>query len=90
MDHVVRTLLARLVTLGIRLKRLLLDRGFDSARGIRDLSTAELPCIMPAVKRGKKPTTPGGPTGTYALAAEQAEPMDLLYLEEPSRGPRRL
>jgi hypothetical protein len=69
MDHVVRTLLARLGTLGICLKRLLLDRGFYSVRVMRELITGELPFIMPAVKRGKKPTTPGGPTGTYALAA---------------------
>ena len=71
MDHVLRTLLARLVTLGIRIKLVLLDRGFYSVRVMHDLITAELPFIMPAVKRGKKPTTPGGPTGTYALAAEK-------------------
>ena len=64
MDHVVRTLLTRLVTLGIWIKLVLLDRGFYSVRVIRDLITAELPFIMPAVKRGKKPTTAGGPTGT--------------------------
>ena len=64
MDHVVRTLLARVVTLGIRLKLLLLDRGFYSVRVIHDLITCEVPFIRPAVKRGKKPTTPGGPTGT--------------------------
>ena len=39
MDHVVRTLLARLVTLGIRIKLLLLDRGFYSVRVIQDLIT---------------------------------------------------
>jgi hypothetical protein len=71
MAHVVRTLLERLGTLGIRIKLLLLDRGFYSVRVICDLITAELPFIMPAVKRGKKPTTAGGPTGTYALAAEK-------------------
>jgi hypothetical protein len=64
MDHGLRTLLARLVTLGIRVKRLLLDRGFYSVRVIQNLITGELPFIMPAVKRGKKLTTPGGPTGT--------------------------
>ena len=53
MAHVLRTLLARVVTLGIRIKLLLLDRGFDSVRVIQDLSTGELPFIMPAVKRGK-------------------------------------
>ena len=71
MAQVVRTLLARVVTLGIRMKLLLLDRGFYSVRVIQDLITCGLPFIMPAVKRGKKPTTPGGPTGTYALAAEK-------------------
>lgn len=71
MDHVVRTLLERLVLLGIRIRLLMLDRGFYSVRVIRDLMTAELPFIMPAVKRGKKATTPGGPTGTYKLAAEK-------------------
>ena len=71
MDHVVRPLLARLVTLGIRLTRLRLDRGCDSVRVRRALSPGELPCIRPAVQRGKKPTTPGGPTGTSALAAAQ-------------------
>jgi len=64
MDHVLRTLLARLVTLGIRVKLLLLDRGFYSVRVIQDLLTRELPFMMPAVKRGKKPTAPEGPTGT--------------------------
>jgi hypothetical protein len=69
MDHGLRTLLARLVTLGMRIKLLLLDRGFDSVRVLQDLSTAALPLIMPAVKRGQKPTTAGGPPGTSALAA---------------------
>jgi putative transposase len=89
MDHVVQTLLAHLGTLGIRLKRLLLDRGFYSVRVIRALITGELPCIMPAVKRGEKPTTPGRPTGTSAGSC-QAGPLDVLYLAERSRGPSRL
>lgn len=71
MDYVLRTLLARLVTLGLRITLLLLDRGFYSVRVIQALITCEQPFIMPAVKRGKKPTTPGGPTGTYALASEK-------------------
>jgi hypothetical protein len=63
MDHVLRTLLTRLVTLGIRMKLLLLDRGFYSVRVIQDLITCKLPFIMPAVKRGKKPPTPGALPG---------------------------
>jgi hypothetical protein len=71
MDRVVCTLLERLVTLGIRLILLLLDQGFPTVRVRRTLLTARLPCLMPAVTRRKTPTTPGGPTGTYAQAAEE-------------------
>jgi putative transposase len=86
MDHVVRTLLTRLGTLGIRIKLLLLDRGFYSVRVIQDLITSELPFIMPAVKRGKKPTTPGGPTGTYALAANKQGQWSSYTLKSTQEG----
>jgi hypothetical protein len=86
MDHVVRTLLARLVTLGIRIQLLLLDRGFYSVRVMRELITGELPFIMPAVKRGKKPTAPGGPTGTYALATEKKGRWTSYTLNSPQEG----
>ena len=86
MDHVVRTLLERLVILGIRMQLLLLDRGFYSVRVIGDLITAELPFIMPAVKRGKKPATPGGPTGTYALAAEKQGRWTSYTLQSAQEG----
>jgi hypothetical protein len=86
MDHVVRTLLARLATLGIRMKLLLLDRGFYSVRVIHDLITSELPFIMPAVKRGKKPTTPGGPTGTYALAQKKEGQWTTYTLKSAQEG----
>ena len=86
MDHVLRTLLARVVTLGIRIKLLLLDRGFYSVRVMQDLITAELPFIMPAVKRGKQPTAPGGPTGTYALAAEKHSHWTTYTLKSAKEG----
>jgi putative transposase len=86
MDHVLRTLLARLVTLGIRIKLLLLDRGFYSVRVVQDLITGEWPFIMPAVKRGKKPPTAGGPTGTYALAAEKHSHWTSYTLKSPKEG----
>jgi hypothetical protein len=86
MDYVLRTLLARLVTLGIRIKLLLLDRGFYSVRVIQDLITGELPFIMPAVKRGKKPTTAGGPTGTYALAAAKQSHWTPYTLKSAKEG----
>jgi hypothetical protein len=61
MDAVLRTLLTRLGTLGIRIKLLVLDRGFYSVRVIQALITGAFPFIMLAVKRGKKPATAGGP-----------------------------
>ena len=86
MDHVLRTLLARLVTLGIRIQLLLLDRGFYSVRVMQDLITCELPFILPAVKRGKKPTTPGGPTGTYALADKKQSHWTTYILKSAQEG----
>jgi hypothetical protein len=86
MDHVVRTLLARLATLGIRMQLLLLDRGFYSVRVIQNLLTCELPFIMPAVKRGKKPITPGGPTGTSALAAKKQGQWTPYTLQSSTEG----
>jgi hypothetical protein len=86
MDEVLRTLLARLGTLGIRMKLLLLDRGFYSVRVIQDLITCALPFIMPAVKRGKKPPTPRGPTGTYALAAAQQSHRTTYTLKSSKEG----
>ena len=41
---------------------------------------------MPAVKRGKKPTTPGGPTGTYALAAEKQGQWTAYTLKSAQEG----
>ena len=87
MDHVLRTLLTRLVTLGIRMKLLLLDRGFYSVRVIQDLITCKLPFIMPAVKRGKKPPTRGGPYRDLCPGRQETRPVDLLYFEEFERGP---
>jgi len=46
MAHVVRPLLARLVTWGIRMTLLLRDRGFYRGRVMRDLITGELPWGM--------------------------------------------
>jgi putative transposase len=86
MDHVLRPLLARLLLLGIRVKLLLLARGFYSVRVIQDLIPCEWPFIMPAVKRGKKPTTAGGPTGPYALAAEKQSLWTLYTLKRAKEG----
>jgi hypothetical protein len=86
-EHVVRTLLTRLGTWGLRMKRVLLDRGFYRVRVRRALSTAALPCSLPAVQRGKKPTTAGGPPGTSARAAMPQGPGTASTLQSPPAGP---
>ena len=68
MDQVLTRLFERLDLLGIKGRVLLLDRGFYSVKVIRALIERQQPFIMPAIKRGKAPTQPGGPTGTYVMA----------------------
>jgi hypothetical protein len=68
MDEVIEPLLKHVDALGIKCSLLLLDRGFSSVKVIRALIAHRQPFIMPAVKRGKTPTQPGGPTGTSVMA----------------------
>jgi hypothetical protein len=86
MDQVRRPLLARLVTVGSRITRLRLARGFYSVRGRRELITPQGPCSRPAGKRGTKPPTPGGPTGTSALAAETHSRWPSYTVKSPQAG----
>ncbi len=68
MDQVLQRLFEILDPLGIKVRVLLLDRGFYSVKVIRALIERQQPFIMPAIKRGKAPTQRGGPTGTYVMA----------------------
>jgi hypothetical protein len=68
MDEVLKRLFEILDPLGIKVRILLLDRGFYSVKVIRALIERQQPFIMPAIKRGKAPTQAGGPTGTYVMA----------------------
>jgi hypothetical protein len=68
MDEVLDILLKRVRALGVKISLLLLDRGFYSVKVIGQLISDKQPFIMPAIKRGKKPQAPGGPSGTYVMA----------------------
>jgi hypothetical protein len=68
MDQVLRCLLNRLNDLEINMRVLMLDRGFYSVKAIKLAIDRQQPFIMPAIKRGKSPTHPDGPTGTYVMA----------------------
>jgi putative transposase len=62
-----RRLLRQAAALGFRPRYVLLDRSFWTVAVLRYLYRARVPFVMPVAARGKKPTTPGGPTGTYVF-----------------------
>jgi hypothetical protein len=66
-DEVVGDLLRQVRKVGVRVRCLLLDRGFYSVEVIRYLQAARCPFIMPVIRRGRKPSDPKGPSGTWAF-----------------------
>ena len=68
MDQGLERLHKRLDALAIKVRVLLLDRGFYRVKVLRALIARQQPCIRPAVKRGKTPHRAGGPTGTHVMA----------------------
>jgi hypothetical protein len=69
MLDVIKKLMMLIKEKGIRIKLLLLDRGFYSVKVIRYLKNKRQAFIMPAIKKGKKTDADGGPTCTNKLAA---------------------
>jgi hypothetical protein len=61
---VVRRLLRQAAANGFSPRYVLMDRGFWAAKVFRYLQRARYPFLIPVLSRGKKATTPGGPTGT--------------------------
>jgi Transposase DDE domain len=61
---VVRRLLRQAAANGFSPRYVLMDRGFWAAEVFRYLQRARYPFLIPVLGRGKKATTPGGPTGT--------------------------
>jgi hypothetical protein len=64
LEKVIQRLRAAATKAGIRLRYLLLDRGFWSVNVIRYLQAARCPYLMPVPCRGRKETHPKGPGGT--------------------------
>jgi hypothetical protein len=69
--EVVRQLRRRIVAAGVKIKRLLLDRGFNNAGTIRYLQSARQPFIMPQAIHGRAPRS-GQLTGLRAIRATHA------------------
>jgi hypothetical protein len=87
-DAIVRDLLRQVRKTGVSVRLLLLDRGFYSVDVIRYLQAARCPFIMPAIRRGRKPNHPKGPTGTWAFTTWKRSGWTTYTLEE-RRGTRR-
>jgi len=64
---VVRRLLQQASRNGFSPRYLLMDRGFWAVDVFRYLQHARYPFLIPVPAKGKKATTPGGPTGTRAF-----------------------
>jgi Transposase DDE domain len=64
LEAVLRRLLRRAAGLGLRVRLLLVDRGFFSVGVIRYLQAARYPFLMPVALRGRRLDDPRGPSGT--------------------------
>src|SRR5262245_14956298 len=76
LQEVLKRLLRRLAALGIRVRMLLVDRGFWSVAVIRYLQQARYPFLMPVVLRGRKADHPEGPSGTRVFAIRKRSGWD--------------
>src|SRR4051812_15318577 len=65
LKDVVQRLLRQAAGVGLRPRRLLLDRGFYSVAVVRYLQQARHPFLMPVVCHGRAPEHPKGPSGSY-------------------------
>ena len=87
---VVQRLRKQALSVGVKPRLLLLDRGFYSVDVIRYLQAARYPFLMPAVVRGRKPDHPRGPSGTRVFATTLGHNTETVaderYLELVTRG----
>lgn len=81
-EAVVRDLLRQVRTTGVQVRLLLLDRGFYSVSVIRYLQAARCPFLMPVIRRGRKPSDPKGPSGTWELTTWKRSGWTRYTLED--------
>jgi putative transposase len=70
-DAVVGDRLRQVRRVGVKVRLLLLDRGFYSVGVLRSLQAARCPFLRPAIRRGRKPDDPAGPSGTWAFTTRK-------------------
>jgi len=81
-EDVVRDLLRQVRQTGVKVRLLLLDRGFYSVGVIRYLQAARCPFVMPAIRRGRKPDHPQGASGTWAFTTRRRSGWTRYTLHE--------
>jgi putative transposase len=83
-DEIVQTLLRQVRKTGVKIRYVLLDRGFYSVAVIRYLQAARYPFIMPVIQRGRKVTDPRGPGGTRVFFVRKRSGWDEYVLQDKS------
>jgi Transposase DDE domain len=84
-EQVVGDLLRQARQTGVKVRCLLLDRGFYSVNVIRYLQAARCPFVMPVIRRGRKPSDPQGASGTWALTTWKRSGWARYTLEDKKR-----
>lgn len=90
MQDVLKRLFRRLSQLGVRVRMLLLDRGFWSVAVIRYLQAGRHPFLMPVVLRGRKAAHPQGPSGTRVFAIHKRGGWDEYTLTAADKQTARV
>jgi hypothetical protein len=72
MVTVLRRLVARIREIGLKIKRLLLDRAFFNVPVVEFLQTEQLPFVMPVMFRGRKPKKRRPATGLHWIKQQSA------------------
>lgn len=81
-DGIVQEVLRQVRRAGVRVRYVLLDRGFYSAAVVRYLQAARTPFVMPVIGRGRPADHPAGPSGTRAFLARRKSGWDRYTLTD--------
>jgi hypothetical protein len=71
MEAVVKRLLQQVRRIGVKVRFLLLDKGFFNVEVVRYLQAARCPFLMPAIPRGRRSRKPPTPGSLKALVAQK-------------------
>jgi putative transposase len=90
LEEVLKRLLRQASAVGVRVRLLLLDRGFSSVGVIRYLQAARHPFLMPVVCRGRKLDDPRGPSGTNVFLTWEKSGFGTYTLHDAHKRPARV